>query len=38
VAWKAFLAALFGLTMDDAEQVLYRLHTGRERPLHRPLR
>ncbi len=29
-AWRAFLAALFGLPMDDAALVLYRHHTGRE--------
>jgi len=28
-AWKAFLAALFGLPMDAAAAALYRQHTGR---------
>jgi hypothetical protein len=28
-AWKAFLAALFGLPMDAAQLALYRQHTGR---------
>lgn len=28
-AWRAFLAALFGLPMDDTMLVLYRHHTGR---------
>jgi hypothetical protein len=28
--WKAFLAALFGLPMDDAALALYRSHTGRQ--------
>jgi hypothetical protein len=28
-AWKALLAALFGLPMDDAQLALYRQHTGR---------
>jgi hypothetical protein len=31
-AWKAFLAALFGLPMDDAQLALYRTHTGRTTP------
>lgn len=31
-AWRAFLAALFGLPMDDAALALYRLHTGRNEP------
>jgi hypothetical protein len=31
-AWRAFLAALFGLPMDDATLALYRLHTGRTDP------
>ena len=29
-AWRAFLAALFGLPMDDAALELYRCHTGRQ--------
>ena len=28
-AWKAFLAALFNLRMDDASVSVYRAHTGR---------
>jgi hypothetical protein len=28
-AWRAFLAALFALAMDDDQLVLYRHHTGR---------
>lgn len=31
-AWRAFLAALFGLPMDDAMLALYRRHTGRDAP------
>jgi hypothetical protein len=27
--WRAFLKALFGLPMDEAEATLYRTHTGR---------
>ena len=30
--WRAFLAALFGLPMDDAQLALYRQHTGRTAP------
>lgn len=30
--WGAFLAALFGLPMDDTTQALYRAHTGRMEP------
>jgi len=29
-AWRAFLASLFGLPLDQAEMALYRHHTGRE--------
>jgi hypothetical protein len=29
-AWRAFLAALFALPMDDAALALYRHHTGRQ--------
>jgi hypothetical protein len=28
--WQAFLAALFGLPMDEAQEALYRHHTGRQ--------
>ena len=28
--WRAFLAALFALTMDDAALALYQRHTGRQ--------
>jgi hypothetical protein len=28
--WRAFLAALFGLPMDDEQLALYREHTGRK--------
>src|SRR4051794_32142465 len=31
-AWRAFLAALFGLHLDEAQLALYRHHTGRETP------
>ncbi len=31
-AWKAFLAALFALPMDDAALATYRHHTGRQEP------
>lgn len=30
--WRAFLAALFALPMDDAALALYRAHTGRTEP------
>jgi hypothetical protein len=30
--WRAFLAALFGLPMTEAELALYRAHTGRTAP------
>jgi len=29
-AWKAFLAALFGLSMEDEAQAIYQRHTSRE--------
>jgi hypothetical protein len=29
-AWQSFLAALFGLPMDQAQEALYRHHTGRQ--------
>lgn len=31
-AWRAFLAALYGLPMSDAQLALYRHHTGRQEP------
>ncbi|MEK1890736.1 MAG: hypothetical protein AAAB35_24870 [Phyllobacterium sp.] len=31
-AWRAFLAALFGLEMDEEQLSLYRQHTGRQDP------
>jgi hypothetical protein len=31
-AWRAFLASLFALKMDDAGLALYRHHTGRQEP------
>ena len=31
-AWRAFLAALFGLPMSDDQVAIYRRHTGRQRP------
>jgi len=37
-AWQAFLAALFGLPMTDAQRALYRAHTGRETPPSLPAR
>ncbi len=30
--WRVFLAALFGLPMDDAALAIYREHTGRQEP------
>ena len=30
-AWKAFLAALFGHSMDDSARTIYRLHSSRRR-------
>ncbi len=35
-AWRAFLAALFGLPMDDGSLALYRRHTGRQVPPSAP--
>ena len=37
-AWRAFLAALFGLPMDDAALELYRCHTGRQEPPAAPFK
>lgn len=37
-AWRAFLAALFGLPMDDAQLGAYRAHTGRQEPPTAPFR
>ena len=37
-AWEAFLAALFGLPMTEAQLAIYRRHTGRERPPEGPAR
>lgn len=37
-AWRAFLAALFALPMDDAQLALYRHHTGRQSPPQVPFR
>ena len=31
-AWKAFIAALFALPMDDDQLEIYRRHTGRQTP------
>jgi len=31
-AWRAFLAAVFGLPMTERQATLYRRHTGRETP------
>ena len=31
-AWRAFLAALFGVPMSDDQVATYRRHTGRQRP------
>ncbi len=31
-AWRAFLAALFALPMDDAALAIYQAHTGRVEP------
>lgn len=36
--WEAFLAALFGLPMDEAAAALYRQHTGRETAPTQPTR
>lgn len=35
-AWRAFLAALFGLPMTEAEAAIYREHTGRTTPPAQP--
>ncbi len=35
-AWRAFLAALFGLPMDEAALETYRRHTGRTEPPSAP--
>lgn len=37
-AWEAFLAALCGDAMDDAQLALYRHHTGRTEPPAAPFR
>ena len=37
-AWRAFLAALFGLPMDESELAIYRQHTGREKAPDAPAR
>ena len=37
-AWRAFLAALFALPMDDAAVALYMKHTGRTTPPPAPFR
>jgi hypothetical protein len=37
-AWRAFLAACFGLAMDAQGLVLYRTHTGRQTPPQKPAR
>jgi hypothetical protein len=37
-AWRAFLAALFALPMNDAQLALYRRHTGRHTPPIAPCR
>jgi hypothetical protein len=36
-AWRAFLAALFGLAMSDEQLALYREATGRSAPPSTPL-
>jgi hypothetical protein len=36
-AWRAFLAALFGLSMTEEELALYGKHTGRSAPPAEPL-
>ncbi len=36
--WEAFLAALFGLPMDDAAHALYSAHTGRTEPPAAPFK
>ena len=35
-AWKAFIAALFALPMDEAQLEIYRRHTGRTTPPKTP--
>jgi hypothetical protein len=37
-AWRAFLAAVFGLPMSEAHQACYRAHTGRSVPPTTPAR
>jgi hypothetical protein len=37
-AWRAFLAALFALPMDEDAAALYRAHTGRNAPPRQPAR
>src|SRR5438552_14831695 len=37
-AWRAFLAACFGLGMTDEQAALYRQHTGRQTPPTSPAR
>jgi hypothetical protein len=37
-AWRAFLAALFAVRMDDEALALYRHHTGREKPPAAPFK
>ena len=36
--WRAFLASLFALPMDDATLALYRQHTGRTEPPQTPFK
>lgn len=37
-AWRAYLAAVFGLPMDDTALALYRHHTGRSAPPVEPFK
>jgi hypothetical protein len=37
-AWRAFLAAVFGLPMTEEQAALYRRHTGRDTPPTSPAR
>lgn len=37
-AWFVFLAALFGLPMDEEQQALFQTHTGRTQPPSQPQR
>ena len=37
-AWRAYLASVFGLPMDDAALALYRHHTGRTTPPTEPFK